>query len=184
MYSQPKCGPRGLTEPGLHPPPLYLSSARQSLVSAPDSKSLKPERSNNKKKGKPATFFLWTNINMNAMKNIHVKTTTMIIHLISRYSFFPLITPAKKKKKKKKTLHLRHIEWGPEWYFRASIASLLDHLWGLGGFIYTQRVWGSGQDFFKWESHLGRQGRVEPGRDREKKQSCLPKDFAPGLWEA
>jgi len=38
---------------------------------------------------------------MNAMKNIHVKTTTMIIHLISRYSFFPLITPAKKKTKTK-----------------------------------------------------------------------------------
>ena len=115
------------------------------------------------------------------MKNIHVKTTTVIIHLISRYSFSPLITPEKKKKKK---LHLRHIERGPEWYFRASIASLLDRLWGLGGFIYTQRFWGSGHDLCEWESHLGRQGSVEPGRDREKKQSCLPKDFAPGLWEA
>ena len=56
MYSQPKCCPRGLTEPGLHPPHLYLSSARQSLVSAPDSKSLKPERSNNKKKGNLLLF--------------------------------------------------------------------------------------------------------------------------------
>ena len=101
VYSQPKCRPSGLTEPVLHPPPhpLYLSSTRQSLVTTPDSKSLKPGRSNNKKKGKPATFFLWTNININAMKNIHVKTTTVIIHLISRYSFSPLITPEKKKKK-------------------------------------------------------------------------------------
>ena len=115
------------------------------------------------------------------MKNIHVKTTTVIIHQISRYSFSPLITPEKKKKQK---LHLRHIERGPEWYFRASIASLLDRLWGLGGFIYTQRFWGSGHDLCEWESHLGRQGRAEAGRDREKKQSCPPKDFALGLWEA
>ena len=58
MCSQPKCRPSGLTEPSLHFSPLYLSCARQSLVTAPDSKSLKPERSNNKKKGKPATFLL------------------------------------------------------------------------------------------------------------------------------
>ena len=104
MCSQPKCRPSGLTEPSLHFSPLYLSCARQSLVTAPDSKSLKPERSNNKKKGKPATFLLWTNININAMKNIHVKTTTMIIHLISRYSFFPLITPEKREREKKKKM--------------------------------------------------------------------------------
>lgn len=164
-----------------HPPTPFICLLRQSLVWA-DSKSLKPGRSNNKKKGKPATFFLWTNININAMKNIHVKTTTMIIHLISKYSFFPLITPEKKRKKKK--LRLRHIKWDPEWCFRASIASLLDCLWGLGGFIYTQRFWGPGQDFCEWEPHLGRQGRAEPGRDREKTQSCPPKDFALGLWEA